>query len=222
MKIGCLASGGKDSIYACYVAMQYGWNITSIISIKPRQLSWMYHMENIDLMPLISETMGIPLYMAESDAVKEKELDDLKNLILKAEVDGVVAGAIASEYQRTRIELICHDIGIKSFLPLWHKQQELILYDLLNAGFNVILTAVAAYGLDESWLGRTLDECVINELRRLQNSYGVSIVGEGGEFETLVLDCPLFKKRLEIRDAITTWDGSRGSYLIKKAVLTPR
>ncbi len=219
MKVACLVTGGKDSLYACYVAMHYGWSIDSLIAVKPRKLSWMYHGENIGLLPLVAESMGLPLLMKESDAVKEDELEDLKELIEKAGVEGVVAGAVASEYQRTRIEKICHDIGVKSFLPIWHKKQEMLMYDLLKAGFEIIIVAVAAYGLDEKWLGRRINEACIEELISLNEKYGINVAGEGGEYETFVIDCPLYKKRIEIEEAVKTWDGSRGSYEIKKARL---
>ncbi|MCD6330714.1 MAG: TIGR00289 family protein [Thermoplasmata archaeon] len=219
MKIACLITGGKDSLYACYVAKNYGWTIDALIAVKPRKLSWMYHKENIHLLPLIADAMGLPLLMKESEAEKEKELDDLKELIRRANVDGVVAGAIASEYQRTRIEKVCHEIGVKSFMPLWHKRQEVLLGDLLKAKFDVIITAVAAYGLDEKWLGRKIDEKCIEELKFLNEKHGINVAGEGGEYETFVLDCPLYRKRIEVVDAVKTWDGQRGSYEIRKAKL---
>jgi len=219
MKVACLVTGGKDSLYACYVAIHYGWSIKTLIAVKPKKLSWMYHGENINLLPIIAKAMDMKLLMKESEAVKEEELEDLKELIEKAGVEGIVAGAIASEYQRTRIEKICHEIGVKSFLPIWHKRQETLLKDLIKAGFEAIITAVAAYGLNEKWLGRKIDEKCIEELVELNKKYGINVAGEGGEYESLVLDCPLYKKRIEIKEAAISWDGSRGSYEIKAAEL---
>ncbi|MBU1939710.1 TIGR00289 family protein, partial [Candidatus Micrarchaeota archaeon] len=62
----------------------------------------------------------------------------------------------------------------------------------------VIIVAIAAQGLDEKWLGREINADAVAELKQLHEKHGISIVGEGGEFETLVLNCPLFKKRIEI------------------------
>ncbi len=222
MKVACLVSGGKDSIYACYVAMQYGWEVTHLITIQPGHLSWMYHKENTSLVPLIAESMDIPLLVKESEAEKEKELDDAKELIECAQVEGIVSGAVASEYQRTRMEKICHELGVKSFTPLWHKRQEIILSDILDAHFEVIITAVAAYGFDERWLGRTMDERCVEELLELKNRYHINVAGEGGEYETLVIDCPLYKKRIAVEGARTTWDGNRGSYEIERATLVEK
>ncbi len=219
MNVACLITGGKDSIYACYVAKHYGWNIKYLIGIKPKKLSWMYHMENIHILPLVAKAMQLPLLIKESEAEKEKEIDDLKELIEKANVEGIVSGAIASEYQRTRIEKICHEIGVKSFTPIWHKKQEIILDDLIKANFKVIITAVASYGLNEKWLGREINENCVNELKLLNKKYGINVAGEGGEYETLVLYCPLYKKRIRIISAEKVWNGTRGSYIIKKATL---
>ena len=216
MKIASLISGGKDSLYATFIAMNYGWEITHLISISPQKLSWMYHKENIEIMPSIAKAMDIPLLMKESRAEKEEELEDLKELIKEARVEAVISGAIASEYQRTRIEKICHEINVKSFTPLWHKRQEELLKEMIHAGFEIIITAVAADGMGEEWLGRKINEECIEDLVELNEKYGINAAGEGGEYETMVLDCPLYKKRIEITKAEKIWDGSRGSYEIKE------
>lgn len=177
-------------------------------------------MENIHLMPLIAKAMKLPLISKKSEANKEEELEDLKKLIKKANVEGIISGAIASEYQRTRIEKICHELEVKSFTPIWHKKQDMLLKDLIDADFNIIITAVASMGFDKKWLGRRIDERSYNDLKKLEKKYGINIAGEGGEYETFVLDCPLYKKRIEIIDAEIKWDGHRGIYEIKKAKLT--
>ena len=218
MKVACLISGGKDSLYACYIAMQWGWEIEYLISIYPKKLSWMYHYENVELIPMIAESIGIPLLMKKSEAEKEEELKDLKDLIEKADVEAVVSGAIASEYQRTRIEKICHDAGVKSFMPLWHKNQKKLLQEMLDAGFVILIDAVAAAGM-EKFLGKIIDETIIKEMEKVEEKYKINFGGEGGEYETLVLDCPLYHKKIEVVKAVEKWDGSRGSYEVKEARL---
>ncbi len=220
MKVACLISGGKDSLYACYIAKQWGWEISHLIAIAPKKLSWMYHGENVHIIPMIAESIGLPLLMKESDAEKEEELDDLKELIEKAGVEGVVAGAIASEYQRTRIERICHEINVKSFMPLWHKNQKQLLEEMLDAGFAIVIDAVAAEGLDRGFIGKIIDKDMVAKLEKIAGKTGINMAGEGGEYETLVLDCPLYKERIEIIEAVKNWDGSRGIFEIKDARLT--
>ena len=143
----------------------------------------------------------------------------MKKILSELDVDGVISGAIASEYQRTRIEKICYELGIKSFTPLWHKNQELILRNEVDAGFKIMIVGVFARGFNESWLGTTIDESCIDELVKLQKKYGINIAGEGGEFETLVLDCPLFKKKLILDEVSKEWKRDSGVLQVKKAHL---
>ena len=220
MRVAVLFSGGKDSVYALYIAQQYGWEVTSLVSILPKKRdSWMYHSINIHLTKLLSKAMNIPLISKETIGEKETELADLQTILEPLEIDGVISGAIASEYQRTRIERICHNLHLKSFMPLWHKQQTQLLKDQIGAGFHIIIVGVYAQGFDESWLGKTIDHETIMQLEDLQKKYYINTAGEGGEFETLVLDGPLFEKKIHIDQAIPTWHRDSGSYEISKATL---
>lgn len=222
MNVACLISGGKDSIYSCYIALNYGWNITTLLSINPKKLSWMFHRENISILPHIAGALELPLILKNSDADKENELTDLKELISNVEVNGLIGGAIASEYQRTRFEAIGHSLGLKTFFPLWHKNQTMLLEEMVKANFEIIITAVAAEGLNEEWLGLEIDEDAIAALKNLNRNYGLNVSGEGGEYETLVTDCPLYKKKLTIKDYDISWDGHRGTYDIKKISATEK
>ncbi|MEA2054300.1 MAG: TIGR00289 family protein [Candidatus Thermoplasmatota archaeon] len=216
MKIACLISGGKDSLYALYIALQYGWDITHIVTISPKKLSWMYHTENIHLVDSVAESMRIPLIKKESYANKEEELEDLKSALNGLAIDGIVSGAIASEYQRTRIEKVCHELNIKSFMPLWHKKEEILMEEMIEAGFDIMIVAVAAEGLGEKWLGRIIDKDCLEELIQIRERYDINVSGEGGEYETFVLDCPLYRKKLVIEESEKERDGERVTLNIKK------
>ncbi len=89
---------------------------------------------------------------------------------------------------------------------------------MLDAGFEIRIIRVAAYGLDESWLGRTLDADALDELEELNEEYGVHLLGEGGEFETLVTDGPHMDRRIELEYS-TEWDGTRGTLVVEDAWL---
>ena len=220
MKVAALFSGGKDSVFAVYITKQYAWEISNLVTLLPEKPdSWMFHSINIHLTEHLAEALRIPLVKRSTDGEKEQELIDLKNILQSLEIDGVISGAIASEYQRTRIERICDELGIKSFTPLWHKNQELLLRDQVKAGFHIIIVGVFALGFDATWLRRTIDEAAIDELIRLNEKYGINIAGEGGEFETLVLHGPGFSKRLVIDDSIKEWKRDSGVLSIKKAHL---
>jgi diphthine-ammonia ligase len=223
MRVAALFSGGKDSVFAVYIAQQYGWDVTHLVSVcSENKDSYMFHSVNIHLTELLSEAIGIPLVKTVTKGEKETELTDLKNLLQTLDIDGVISGAIASEYQRTHIEKICDEIGIKSFTPLWHKNQELMLRNQVNAGFQIMIVGVFAAGFDETWLGKIINHDTINKLVRLNEKYGINIAGEGGEFETLVLDGPLFHQTLVIDDAVKEWNRDCGRFQVKKAHLQAR
>jgi predicted ATP pyrophosphatase (TIGR00289 family) len=220
MKVASLFSGGKDSAYAIYLAKKAGLNVKYIVSLFPEKKdSWMFHSINIHLTEILAEAMNIPFIKKQTQGEKEKELEDLKEILKGLEIDGVISGAIASEYQKSRIEKICNELGLKSFTPLWGKNQENILKDIIKAGFEIIIVGVFAEGLDESWLGRKLDEKTINELIEIRKKYLINEAGEGGEFETLVVDGPIFKKRLVLDEISKEWERDHGVLRVKKAHL---
>ncbi|MDH7564041.1 MAG: TIGR00289 family protein [Candidatus Bathyarchaeota archaeon] len=220
MRVAVLVTGGKDSALALYYVLKEGYDVKYLASMIPlREDSWMFHYPNMWLVDLFAEAAGVPLVKAETDAVGEKEVEDLKRLISSLDVDGVVSGAVASDYQKTRIEGICKEIGIKCVAPLWHRDPLVILNEILELKLDVIITAVSAYGFDKAWLRRKIDEKAVKDLAKLNRLYGVSIVGEGGEYETLVLDAPFLRKRIHIVNAETVWKGQGGYLKITKAEL---
>jgi len=204
MKLGVLFSGGKDSVYAAWLAKQDGHEIGCAIVIKSENKdSYMFHTPSIDKAEKQVELMGVPILVHETKGKKEDELEDLEEAIKIAKemygIEGVVTGALHSEYQASRIGKICSDLGLESVNPLWHKDEIGYLNELIENNFEVIITAVAAYPLDDSWLGRKIDERFVEDVAKLKEEYKIHPAGEGGEFETFVLNCPLFKKGLRVK-----------------------
>ena len=220
MRVAVLATGGKDSALALYKVLNEDHEVKYIVSMIPlREDSWMFHYPNIRLVDLFAEAAEIQLVKAETLAVKEREVEDLKRLIEGLDVDAIVSGAIASNYQKSRIEKMCEQLRLKCIAPLWHENPLNILKEILDLKFEVIITGVYAYGFSEKWLGRKIDEASVKALIELNKQYGVSLVGEGGEYETLVLDAPFFKKRIKIVEAEKIWKNQSGYFLITKAKL---
>ena len=220
MKVASLFSGGKDSVFAIYITQQWGWDVTHLITLQPEKRdSWMFHSINIHLTEKLAEAIDIPLIKKQTKGEKEEELEDLKDILKDLKIDGVISGAIASEYQRTRIEKICNELRIKSFTPIWHKNQELILRDQICAGFKIIIVGVFAHGFDKTWLGKTINEESIDELIKLRKKYSINEAGEGGEFETLVLDGPIFQKKLILDEISKEWKRDSGILKVKKSHL---
>lgn len=226
MKLGILFSGGKDSTLALHLAAEKNQVVCLITLVSKNKESYMFHTPNINLTSLQAEALGLPLISAVTEGVKEEELTDLEKVIIQAiadfKIEGIVTGAVESNYQAQRIQKICSRLNIGCFSPLWKHDQKALLEMLVEKHFKVMISGVFAYPLDEKWLGKEIDAQVIAKLVKLQGEYGISPSGEGGEIETTVLDAPLFKQRIEVLDFDVEAKGNSGVLIIKKAHLIPK
>jgi len=223
MRVAALVTGGKDSVLALYRALKLGYEVKVLVTMIPqREDSWMFHFPNIHLSNLFAEAVEIPLVKAETVGIKETELKDLKNLLATLDVDGVVSGAISSRYQKIRIDKVCQELNLESIAPLWQENSMQLLKEIINLNFDVIIVGVYAYGFDHSWLGRKINSTTMKNLVELNDKYQISLVGEGGEYETLVLDAPFFKKRIQVLQAERIWENHSGYLLVKEAKLVDK
>ncbi|MBN2734770.1 MAG: diphthine--ammonia ligase [Methanomicrobiaceae archaeon] len=223
MKLGVLFSGGKDSVYACFMAMQKEEVSCLITIVSKNKESYMFHTPNINLAALQSEACGIPLFEYETEGEKEDELEDLKSAIILAResygIDGIVTGAIMSVYQASRIQRICSELDLWCFNPLWYVNQNEYMVSVVKSGFDVRISGVFSYPFDESWLGRSIDEKILQELKILSEKYKITLTGEGGEFETFVCDAPFFRKKIVIDNYESSCTNHNGTFIILKAHL---
>tara|TARA_Y100000310_G_scaffold77162_1_gene73732 strand:- start:15269 stop:15943 length:675 start_codon:yes stop_codon:yes gene_type:complete len=205
-KLGVLFSGGKDSTYAAYLAKKNGCELTCLISIlSENKESFMFHTPSIEKTKFQAKAMNIPLIFQKTKGKKEEELKDLEKAIKKAKekykIEGIVTGAVESVYQASRVQKICDKLKLECFNPLWQKNQFEVLDDLIKNKFEVIITGVFAYPLNKSWLGKKINKKFIQEIKELNEKYKINPAGEGGEFESFVLNCTLFKKPLNIKNS---------------------
>ncbi|MFC3957331.1 diphthine--ammonia ligase [Halovivax cerinus] len=230
-----LFSGGKDSSYALYLAGERGIDVDALLTIHPAGDSYMYHVPATELATLAAESIGVPSVDVHPDDFEtdsatdsgrqgDREVEPLARALrsLASEADdglgGLVVGAVESEFQRDRVERLCDEFDCDLFAPLWHADPRSLGDEMLEAGFEITIVQVAAGGLDESWLGRTLDADALDELDALADSHGVHPLGEGGEFETIVVDGPHMDRRIDVAYE-TAWDGTRGSITVTDASL---
>jgi ABC transporter with metal-binding/Fe-S-binding domain ATP-binding protein len=228
-----LFSGGKDSSYALYLALERGLSVERLLTVHPSDDSYMFHVPATDLASLAAESIDIPLVDvhpgdlgaesavdagAQGDAETERLAAALADLEEAIDLEGLVVGAVESEFQASRIEGLAADRGLDVFAPLWHRDPEALAEEMLAAGFEIVIVQVAAAGLDESWLGRRLDADALAHLVELNDEYGVHVLGEGGEFETLVTDGPHMARPIELAST-ARWDGTRGTLEISDAWL---
>lgn len=215
MKVAVLFSGGKDSTFALWCTQMQGWDVDHLVTVFPEfEESWMFHYPAIKWTKLQAQLIGLPQTIIPTKGVKEEELADLKSglekLTRSSGIEAIVSGAVASEYQKTRLDNICDSLNLKSYAPLWHKNQELLVKEQVESGFEIIITACNALGLDSKWLGRQLRPQDIEELVRLNRRYGLSVAFEGGEAETFVIAAPPFKGRLAIARSSPRWQSESG------------
>ncbi|MDH4221363.1 MAG: TIGR00289 family protein [Candidatus Bathyarchaeota archaeon] len=223
MRVAALVTGGKDSALALYRALKLGYEVKVLVTMIPqREDSWMFHFPNIHLAGLFAKAVEIPLVKAETVGVRETELEDLKSLLATLAIEGVVSGAISSRYQKERIDKVCRELNLESIAPLWQVDSMQLLKEIINLNFEVIIVGVYAYGFDQNWLGRKIDSATIKNLVELNDKYQISLVGEGGEYETLVLDAPFFEKRIQVLQTERIWENHRGYLLVKEAKLVDK
>lgn len=163
--------------------------------------SYMFQTPEKAILEQQAAALDLPLITQPTQALQEEELNDLKILLGRAQekyhLDGIAVGALASDYQFVRVQHICHELGLRTYAPLWHKRQ-LPYMEELASWFDIRMTSIAAEGLGESWLGKRLTMEDVKKLEQLHNKIGLHPAGEGGEFETIALDGPFFKKPIAI------------------------
>ncbi|MBQ6219173.1 MAG: TIGR00289 family protein [Methanosphaera sp.] len=223
MKSVILYSGGKDSTMALYEAIKNGDEVYCLLAMVSRNKeSYMFHVPDIHMVDYCSAAMEIPSIDVMTDGIKEEELNDLESTLARLKekgVEAVYSGALESTYQKSRIDKICKKLELQSFAPLWHVNPIEYMNQIIDLGFEVIITGVSAYGLTKDWLGKKITKKTIEELIKLNEKYGIHPAFEGGEAETLVIDGPIFDRKIVIDEVDIEWKIDSGVYNIKKAHL---
>lgn len=225
MRVVALLSGGKDSVCAVETVRGFGWNVVAALVMVPAaDDAWMFHTPNLAVVRGVAQCLDLPLVEWPAAEGPDEEVRGLEQALACAKrsfnLDGVVSGALASDYQRTRIEAIGHRLGLKSFAPLWHKQPEEYVRSLLWGGYAMRFSRVAAEGVPSEWGGQAVDETKLVRMR--QHRARPHVAGEGGEYETLVLDAPCFTRRLVVDGATVKSEGSRATWTVAAWHTEPR
>lgn len=227
MRVVALVSGGKDSSYNMMKCVAEGHEIVALANLHPKDKdeldSYMYqtvgHMGIIKL----AEAMELPLYRMETKGqstqtgksyvpTDDDEVEDLFNLLKltkdEMSVEAVAVGAIFSDYQRIRVENVCMRLNLVPLAYLWRRDQTELLQEMIDCKVQSILIKVASLGLvPDRHLGKSLRE-LQPHLEKMKEKYGLNVCGEGGEYETFTLNCPLFKQQICIEDFQTVISSS--------------
>lgn len=196
-------TGGKDSCFACYGAISEGFEVSHLLNFREIQ-RYGSHDINPDLVYAQAEALRIPLIHKDFISYEQefkKVVHDLRDSGEK--IDGAVFGHI--DTHKNLVDRICGDLGLELIMPIWQRNSEQIINDLIDSGFEVILLSVKADLLGKEWLGRKIDEYFIRDLQK--HNLSIDPCGENGEFHTFVTDCPLFKNRIKVMESETVLRG---------------
>ncbi|MGA2121226.1 MAG: diphthine--ammonia ligase [Methanoregula sp.] len=201
MSWAALTSGGKDSILSCQKAIDSGKDVQYLVTARPENRdSYMFHSANLDVVPVIAQVANMQYVEITTEGNKEEELADLESGLARLDVEGVIAGAVASEYQAERVKAITDRLGLELFTPLWHMDTELLLREVaLLMDARIIVTA--AEGLDASFLGARIDDALIQRLKRVAATRRINLAGEGGEYESITLNAPFYSRPITYSSA---------------------
>jgi len=201
MSYAALTSGGKDSILACQHAIDAGKEVEFFVTVRPENKdSYMFHSANLDAVPVIARHAGIRYVEIRTHGRKEEELADLERGLSLLPVEGIIVGAIASEYQNSRVAAIAEKLGLSVFAPLWQKDPEAVVTEVADR-LTAILVVTAAEGLDETFLGKQIDHALIQRLKVVAGKHRINIAGEGGEYERLALNAPFYHEPVTYRSS---------------------
>jgi diphthine-ammonia ligase len=220
LKLAALFSGGKDSTYSIYKVMQMGHDVRCLITINPvSEESHLLHHPNIQSTIVQAQSMKMPQIMVSVDSENTvEEVFAIKSALSDAKsrygIEGMVHGGILSRFQKEQFECAANDLGLQVLAPIWKQDQKQYMEDLIDSGFEFIITAVSCDGLDESWLGRKITKNDLATLQTLSKKYQFNLSFEGGEAETFVTNCPLFARPIKITKFKKKWDGYRGRFEI--------
>lgn len=190
-------SGGKDSVFACYKALKQGVEIACLLNaVRKRYGRVAFHGVRRELIELQAEAIGIPLhqFMVNRDNYEEKYKKAVQELKAKGVKRGVF-GDIFLQDGRKWVENVCREMKIKPTFPLWEIGTEALIRSFIEANFEAYVVSTQANLLGKEWIGRRIDKSFVRDLKKLKN---VDICGENGEFHTLVVDGPIFKRRIKL------------------------
>jgi len=189
-------SGGKDSCFACHLALAQGYKISHLVNFISQQYQRVsFHGTEKRLIQLQSQAIGIPVLQKETTPDGyEAEFKEAVLALLPEGIKGMVFGDIYLDEHREWVERVCAELGIEAVEPLWGESTESVLSGFIEAGFEAIVVGAKAELIDQEWVGRGVDIDFMNYLK----SKDIDLCGENGEYHTLVVNGPLFKRKIEI------------------------
>ncbi|MFX0087702.1 MAG: diphthine--ammonia ligase [Candidatus Hodarchaeota archaeon] len=210
MRVVCLVSGGKDSVFAFWLAL-HQFKVVEILTVRSNcSESLLYHIPNSQYVIAIAKMFGIKhkdIWISSCDI--NDEINSLEKALVKSGADAVITGGIRSDFQRYTFNRAALQAKMKCFSPLWRLSPKKLMSELLDTKFNVIISSVSGMGLGKDLLGKQITYEVLDSFRKASPDSDISITGEGGEYESFVLDAPFFPSEIKIIESKIHWDEYR-------------
>ncbi len=226
MKVAVLFSGGKDSVFAVDHCLSKGWDIEYLLSVKPsRRDCYLFHFATVEHTPHLADALGIRQILVGCDVADPVlEAQIVRQVVEKNPVDAVVLGGVGlQETQLKSVRDALFDLGIEVFAAHKDEDEELLMRRMIADGYEIVMTEIASDGLSAEWLGKTLTLDNFEKLKVLSKKFGFDLLGEGGYYNSLVVDGPIFTKKMVIQDSEKVMEaGNSGYLLVKKLAVLPK
>lgn len=228
MRLAALVSGGKDSLFSAAICEGHGWRVEELITLRPIEKdSLLFHTPNLELVALLAESWGKKYseisVRGEGEGADLEALRDALAPFAGKGYQGVTVGAIGSSYQWSRVWRVAHSLGLEVFAPLWRANPAPLIREEILSGMDIRIAAVATEALGEDLLGKRLDANLLVQMDRWSRSVReFHVAGEGGDYETLVLDAPFLRKRIEVQESHVERAGSQATWVVDRARLAEK
>ncbi|MDO8555735.1 MAG: diphthine--ammonia ligase [Nanoarchaeota archaeon] len=221
MKVAVLFSGGKDSVFAVDHCLSKGWDIQYLLSVKPsRRDCYLFHFATVEHTKYLADALGIPHILVGCDVADPKlEAQIVREVIEKNPVDAVILGGVGlQETQLRSVRDALFDLGIEVFAAHKDEDEELLMRRMIADGYEIVMTEIASDGLTAEWLGKTLTLENFEQLKVLSKKFGFDLLGEGGYYNSLVVDGPIFTKKLVIKSSEKVMEAANSGFLLVHAL----
>ena len=217
MKVAIMYSGGKDSVYAIDYALRKGWEIQYLLSVKPNRTDcFLFHFATVEHTPKAAEALGLKHFLIPctvADPIQEATL--VKEVLEKHPVEALILGGVGlQETQLGSLQQALLPLGTEVFASHASEDEETIMRDMIARGFRIIITQFATDGLGMDWLGKELTLENFEQLKKLSQQYGFDLLGEGGYYDTFVIDAPYFPKAVQFVESHKVEESKYSGHLI--------
>jgi diphthine-ammonia ligase len=198
VKVVAAWSGGKDSCFAYYKAVQQGLKVVGLVTFMHNVNRSNFHAIRTEVLDTQAQAIGVPLTKkVTTPKFYEKQFKDTLLQFKAKGIEGLVTGDIyeVAGHEEKWLERVCGEIGLKPIRPLWQRDTTKIFQEFIGEGFKATVVRTRLDVLGKEWLGRELDESFLKDIAKIPK---VDPCGEGGEYHTVVTDGPPFSEGIKI------------------------